>query len=98
MQLDNVFGGVHFDNHRAAATVEDPASHRTMTLSFDDRFTTCVVYNPPHRQAVCIEPYTSVPDPFWLQSQGIDPHLQLLDPGGKFQTRVEIRLGQEGKP
>ena len=85
MQLDNVFGGVRFENHRAAATVEDPASRRTMTLSFDDRFTTCVVYNPPHRQAVCIEPYTSVPDSVLAPVAGHRP--AFAGAGSRWQVR-----------
>jgi aldose 1-epimerase len=92
MKLDNVFGGLSFVDHRCTATVHDPASQRTTTLSFDDRFTTCVVYNPPHREAVCIEPYTTLPDPFSLQAAAIDPHLRGLAPGETFRTRIEIRL------
>jgi aldose 1-epimerase len=92
MQLDNVFGGLSFDNHRATAKVHDPQAKRTMVMTFDDQFTTCVVYNPPHRQAVCIEPYTTAPDAFALIEAGIDPHLRVLPPGGAFRTRIEIRF------
>ncbi len=92
MKLDNVFGGLSFENHRCTGKVHDPASGRTTTITFDDQFTTCVVYNPPHREAVCIEPYTTVPDPFRLREQKIDPHLQILPPGESFRTRIEIRL------
>jgi aldose 1-epimerase len=92
MRLDNVFGGLSFDNHRATAKVHDPHSKRTMVMTFDDQFTTCVVYNPLHREAVCIEPYTTVPDPFALRAMGIDPHLRILPPGQSFRTRIEIRL------
>jgi aldose 1-epimerase len=92
MKLDNVFGGLKFENHRAAATVHDPKTGRTMTMTFDDQFAACVVYNPPHRQAVCIEPYTTLPDAFFLHEQEIDPHLLVLAPGKSFHTRIEIRL------
>jgi aldose 1-epimerase len=92
MKLDHVFGGLKFDNHRLATTVHDPHSKHTMTMTFDDQFTACVVYNPPQREAVCIEPYTTVPDPFNLREQGIDPNLRVLAPGLSFRTRIEIRL------
>ncbi|MEX2111763.1 MAG: aldose 1-epimerase [Pirellulales bacterium] len=92
MKLDNVFGGLTFENHHCTTTIHDPASGRTMTMTFDDQFTTCVVYNPPHREAVCIEPYTTVPDPFRLRAMKIDPHLQVLPPGGLFRTRIEMRI------
>jgi aldose 1-epimerase len=92
MKLDNVFGGVAFKDHRATATVVDPQSNTMMAMTFDDRFTVCVVYNPPHREAVCIEPYTTLSDAFAMQEQGIDPHLQVLPPGGTFRTRIEIAV------
>ncbi len=92
MKLDNVFGGLAFENHRCTPAIHDPGSGRTMTMTFDDRFTTCVVYNPPHREAVCIEPYTTVPDPFRLRAMKIDPHLQVLSPGEVFRTQIEMRI------
>jgi aldose 1-epimerase len=92
MHLDNVFGGVQFENHRALASVVDPQSKHRMTLSFDDQFTSCVVFNPPHREAVCIEPYTTLPDAFALREQGVDPHLRVLPPGGAFRTRIEMKF------
>ncbi len=92
LKLDHVFSGLKFENHLLTATVSDPNSKRTLAMTFDDRFTACVVYTPPHREAVCIEPYTTIPDPFTLAEKGIDPHLQTLDPGQSFQTRIEIRL------
>ena len=92
MKLDHVFGDLNFHNHRATATVHDPSAKRTLKMTFDDQFTTCVVYNPPHREAVCIEPYTTVPDAFALISRNIDPHLIVLQPGKSFRTRIEISL------
>ena len=95
LQLDHVFGGLQFENHRCATTVYDPHSRRTLTMTFDDSFTVCVVYNPPHREAVCIEPCTTIPDPFSLREKGIDPSLQILAPGQSFRTRIEIRVDSD---
>jgi aldose 1-epimerase len=92
MKLDHVLGGLKFDNHRCTTTVYDPHSKRTLSMTFDDQFTACVVYNPPHREAVCIEPYTTIPDAFTLREKGIDPSLQILAPGRSFRTRIEIRV------
>lgn len=92
MQFDHVFGDLKFDNHRCRTTVVDPQSKRTMTMTFDDQFVACVVYDPPHREAVCIEPYTTIPDAFWLAAQGIDPSLRILQPGQAFRTRIEIEV------
>jgi len=90
MRMDHVFSGIQFENHRATTSVHDPQSGHTLSQSFDDQFVACVVYNPPHREAVCVEPYTTIPDPFSLQAQGIDPHLQTLRPGQTFRTRIDL--------
>ncbi len=91
-RLDDVFSDLACENHRCTTSIHDPVGRRTLEVTFDDLFAACVVYNPPHRQAVCIEPYTTVPDPFTLLEQGIDPHLQVLAPGKTFRARVETRL------
>jgi aldose 1-epimerase len=92
MQLDSVFSGVRFENHRAMAGVEDTQSGSRLTMSFDDQFPAVVVYNPPHREAVCIEPYTTIPNAFELAGRGIEPHLLVLPPGKSFRTRIEIKV------
>jgi aldose 1-epimerase len=92
MRLDNVLGGLKFDNHRAATRLHDPQSGRTLSQVFDDQFSACVVFNPPHRQAVCMEPYTTLPDPFALLEKGVDPHLRVLAPGESLRLRIEITV------
>jgi aldose 1-epimerase len=92
MRFDNVFGGLKFENHRLETSIQDPHSGRRVTQEFDDEFTACVVFNPPHREAVCMEPYTGLPDPFALLEKGVEPHLRVLGPGESFRTRIEIRV------
>jgi aldose 1-epimerase len=92
MKLDHVFSGVRFDNHRATATVDDTRSRRRLSMTFDDQFPAVVVYNPPHREAVCIEPYTTIPDAFTMAERGIEPHLMDIAPGKSFRTQIEIRV------
>ena len=92
MQLDDVFTGLSGAAGRCRATIDDPHSGRTLELVFDAAFRECVVYNPPHREAVCIEPYTCVPDAYELQAAGIDTGLRFLQAGEVFQTRFEISL------
>lgn len=92
MRFDNVFGGLKFENHRLETSIRDPHSGRRVTQEFDDQFTACVVFNPPHREAVCMEPYTGLPDPFSLLEKGVEPHLRVLGPGESFRTRIEIRV------
>jgi aldose 1-epimerase len=91
MQLDNVFGGLVFDGQWCTATIQDVESGRAVELSFDQAFRECVVYNPLHRQAICIEPYTCVPDCFRLAAQGVDAGLRVLGPGQSITARMTIR-------
>ena len=70
----------------------DPASGRTLTQSFDTAFTQCVVYTPGHREAICLEPYTCVPDAIRLSAEGHETGLQLLEPGASFETTIRIEL------
>jgi aldose 1-epimerase len=91
LQLDDALSGLQFANNGwCASSIHDPASGRTMTQRFDDPFRECVVYTPPHREAICIEPLTCVPACFELTARGIDAGLRIIPPGGSFTARVEI--------
>lgn len=92
MQFDDVFTGLTAADGAVRTTIEDPHTGRTLELTFDAAFRECVIYNPPHREAVCIEPYTCVPDTYELQATGIDAGLRLLEPRGSFRTWFEIRV------
>ncbi|HEX4150466.1 MAG TPA: aldose 1-epimerase, partial [Pirellulales bacterium] len=91
-ELDDIYGGLEFQGGLCRPSVEDPASGRTLTQEFDDFFRACVVFNPPHREAICIEPYSCVPNAFELETRGIDAGLRVLEPGGTIATRITIRL------
>lgn len=91
-QLDDVFSDLYFEQGRGRATIVDPANRRRLELRFDDRFTECVVYNPPHRQAICIEPYSCAPDQFTLADRGVIAAPQVLPPGGRWSASYEICL------
>jgi aldose 1-epimerase len=92
MQLDDVFTGLTASDGSVRTTIEDPHHGRLLELVFDAAFRECVVYNPSHREAVCIEPYTCVPDAYELQATGLDAGLRHLSPGQSFRTRFEIRV------
>lgn len=72
--------------------LREPNSGRTVTQRFDNQFTQCIVYTPPHREAICLEPYTCVPDPFRLSAEGRETGLRILEPGESFQTTIPIRV------
>ena len=92
MSLDNVFGGLVFNNGQCQASIQDASNGNRVDIRFDQTFRECVVYNPPHREAVCIEPYTCVPDCFRLARHGVDAGMRELSPGEQVQARVEIHV------
>ena len=92
-QFDTVFTGLRADSDgHIRTTLTDPASSRTLTQKFDANFTQCVVYTPPHREAICLEPYTCVPDAIRLSAEGQETGLQILQPGEKFETTIRLTL------
>jgi aldose 1-epimerase len=92
LKLDDAFTGLQFADGWSSASIRDPASGITMNQRFDSAFRECVVYTPPHREAICIEPLTCVPNCFELSSRGIDAGLKIVPPGGSFSARVEINV------
>jgi len=91
-QLDDVFTDLQSQHGKIVCHVDDPTNRRRMVLEFDDSFRDCVVFDPPHREAICLEPYTCAPDAYKLQDRGIDAGLRVLGPGERFQAKVSMRL------
>ncbi|MGD9634451.1 MAG: aldose 1-epimerase [Pirellulales bacterium] len=95
-------GGRNFDTSYTGLAVEsdgwhhtwirEPKSGRTVTQLFDRQFTQCIVYIPPHREAICLEPYTCVPDSFRLTAEGHATGLRVLAPGESFKTTIPIAV------
>lgn len=90
-EFDDVFGGLLFTDRKATAFIDDPDGAR-LSMTFSDEFQYCVVYTPPHREAVCMEPYTCVPNPFELESNRIEAGLNVLGPGESAVAEVALRL------
>lgn len=64
MVFDDVFTGLTFvgkgaESH-ATAMLVDPSGD-ALLVEWTDLFSACVLFTPPHRQAVCIEPYSCLP-------------------------------------
>lgn len=62
----------------------------TLRLLCSPAFREMVVFTPPHRSAVCIEPYTCTTDAVNLQQRGIDAGLRVLAPGEAWSGVVEL--------
>jgi len=72
----------------------DEAAGLLVTQRCDRRFRNIVVYTPPGRDTICLEPYTCVTDAVHLQQHGIDAGLEVLPPGEQVQLWIEIRAGE----
>jgi aldose 1-epimerase len=91
-QFDHVFTGLVPRDGRYVARIEDPASQLATQVEFAAPFRECVVYTPGHREAICIEPYTCVPDAARLEAAGVDAGLRVLDPGERLVAEVKIMV------
>ncbi len=90
LTLDNVFTGLPFDDGRHTSTIAQNDSPRQLQIAFDGLFRECVVYTPPHREAICIEPYTCCPAA--ANRADFDHGWRVLAPGESLQGAVEVRF------
>ena len=67
---------------------EDPGRIEIRTTA---NFRESVLFVPPHRRAVCVEPYTCVTDAVNLQQRGVDAGWRELPPEGNWSGVVEFR-------
>lgn len=58
-----------------------------------DDFREEVLFTPPHRKAICVEPYTCVTDAIHLDQRGVDAGWRELSVGGQWAGSVEFRWG-----
>jgi aldose 1-epimerase len=89
-QLDDVLTDLTSKDGRISTEIKDASSGRSITMTFDDTFEQCVVYNPPHREAFCIEPITSVPNAYELEKSGVATGLRVLQAGESFSANIDI--------
>lgn len=88
--FDTVFGQLTFDGGWTEARLD--AGPRRLALRFDEFFKTCVLFNPKHREAICIEPYTAIPDAFALAAKGIDAGLTILGSGERKRGEIHLEV------
>lgn len=72
--------------------LQHPAGERMLTLWTTASFCEFVLFTPPHREAICLEPYTCTTDAINLSARGIDAGLRILQPGERWQGIVEVHL------
>ncbi|MEN1680882.1 MAG: aldose 1-epimerase [Planctomycetota bacterium] len=72
--------------------VRDPATGRVLRQTAEGGFASVVIYTPGHREAVCLEPYTCVPDPLRLEAEGHTTGLEVLAPGESSRRTVVLEV------
>lgn len=93
LTLDDVLTGLEGTGGTIVTSVMDPAAGITVTQVTDRIFRECVVFTPPGRPCVCVEPYTCVTNAINLEQQGIDAGWHVLPVGGEIRTWIEIHVG-----
>jgi len=97
--LDDVFTSLTVGRDRCLGTIVDPGAGCRVELHAADARSAgaaalphCVVYNPGHRQAICLEPYTCVPGMFGGEEWPIEKALHVLPPGQEARLGFSIHL------
>jgi aldose 1-epimerase len=95
-QLDHVFTGVKGESTRLGALVElavlsHPTAMGRVRFLADASFRELVLFTPPHRQAIAVEPYTCSADAANLAARGIDSGWRTIPGGGEWESAVEYR-------
>jgi aldose 1-epimerase len=76
------------------STLRDPGAGLEIVQSTDTIFRELVVFTPPNRPAVCMEPYTCATNAINLQQSGADAGLQILAPGEEIRTWIDLEVAE----
>lgn len=93
LAMDDILTGLDVPGDVVECLIMDERAGLQVAQRTPVVFRELVVYTPPHRQAVCLEPYTCITDAINMQPQGVDAGLRTLPPGGEFRTWIEIEAG-----
>ena len=93
-KFDDLFTGVESTADGIETAVIDEPAGLQLTQRFDSTFQHVVVYTPPGRESVCIEPYTCISDAINLHETTADSGLLVLEPAESWTGRFAIRIGR----
>lgn len=93
LKLDDVQTDLQLENGAVECGVIDEAAGLQVTQRCDPAFRELVVFTPPARACVCLEPYTCTTDAINLQPCGIDAGLRVLAPGERTHLWFELTAG-----
>ncbi len=90
LKLDDVQTDLLLENGAVECDVIDELAGLQVVQRCDPAFRELVVFTPPQRACVCLEPYTCVTDAIHLQAQGVNAGLRVLAPGEHSSLWFEI--------
>lgn len=93
LKLDDVLTNLDVTSGYIESSIIDEAAGLQVTQRCGPEFREYVVFTPPERPCVCLEPYTCTTDAINLQSRDIDSGLRVLPPGQQFRLWFEITAG-----
>lgn len=82
----------HTDQLGMVGLLQHPMGQRLLTLWTSGDFREVVCFIPPHREAICLEPYTCMTDAINLAARGVSAGLRVLQPGEHWQGAIEAHL------
>jgi aldose 1-epimerase len=94
LKLDDVLTGLPAGPTSFECGIMDELAGRQVTQLSGPAFREVVVYTPPGRNAVCLEPYTCATDAVNLQQRGIEAGWHVLEPNAEFRTWIEITASE----
>ncbi len=96
LRLDDVYTGLESapvaGGLRVLGALRQPAYAVEVRLLAAPAFRELVLYTPPHRQAICLEPYTCATDAVNLGQRGIDAGWRVLSPGETWSAEVACEV------
>ena len=93
LKLDDVLTDLEVEDDVVACAIYDEAAGLQITQQCGSEFREYVVFTPPNRPCVCLEPYTCVTDAINLHARGVKTGLQVLAPSQQAHLWFEITAG-----
>ncbi|QDU11978.1 aldose 1-epimerase [Gimesia aquarii] len=94
LKADHVLSGLPEETDQYECLVMDEQGGLVISQDYDSLFSELVVFTPPNRNCVCLEPYTCVTNAINLTRKDVETGLRVLPPGSEIKTWIEIRAGK----
>lgn len=91
--FDDMYSGVVFDGNQSSAGYRNPGTNLEVTVQADQHFHDWVLFTPPQRPSLAIEPYTSPPNAINMAAEGIaGSNLLTLAPGATWNAQIILEV------